>query len=111
MLTPTQEQQQAIDLFAGRGSLRIDAYAGTGKTSTLLLLAQSTTRRGYYLAFNRAAKDAAIPRFPSRVQCKTTHGLAFSPIKSRYKYSDDKMRGAANANLIAEGLGLPEDTP
>ncbi|MBZ5507868.1 MAG: UvrD-helicase domain-containing protein [Acidobacteriia bacterium] len=111
MLTPTQEQQQAIDLFAGRGSLRIDAYAGAGKTSTLLLLAQSTARRGYYLAFNRAAKDAAVLKFPPKVQCKTTHGLAFNPIKSRYGYSDDKMRGTANANLIAEALSLPEDTP
>jgi hypothetical protein len=108
MLAPTEQQQQAMDLFNGGGSLRIDAYAGTGKTSTLLLLANSTRRRGYYLAFNRAAVAKATGEFPSAVKCKTTHSLPFRSIKSLYGYSDDKMTGKANANLIVDGLILPE---
>ncbi len=111
MLAPTEQQHHAMDLFNGGGSLRIDAYAGTGKTSTLLLLAKSTKRQGYYLAFNRNAVDKATGEFPPAVKCKTTHSLPFRSIKLLYGYSDDKMTGKANANLIADGLSLPEYKP
>ena len=75
---PTDEQQHAIDLFLGGGSLKINAYAGTGKTSTLEMLAHSTTDSGQYIAFNRSIVAEAKQRFPQTVNCSTTHGLAFS---------------------------------
>jgi MoxR-like ATPase len=40
---PTDEQQEALRLFATGKSLAIEAGAGAGKTSTLKLLAESTT--------------------------------------------------------------------
>ena len=49
---PTKEQIAAIDSFNSGGRVIISAYAGAGKTSTLQLIAESTTRRGLYLAFN-----------------------------------------------------------
>jgi superfamily I DNA/RNA helicase len=39
MLTPTGEQQAAVDAFATGATVVIEAGAGTGKTSTLRLLA------------------------------------------------------------------------
>ena len=53
-IQPLIEQQRAVDLFLAGGNLRIDAYAGTGKTTTLRLLAASKPGRALYLAFNRA---------------------------------------------------------
>lgn len=44
---PTPEQLEAIRLFSTGASLAIEAGAGTGKTSTLKLMAESApTRRG-----------------------------------------------------------------
>jgi superfamily II DNA or RNA helicase len=66
-LDPTDEQRQAVECFFRGGSLKINAYAGTGKTSTLEFIAQSTTRRGQYIAFNRSIVSEARDRFPNSV--------------------------------------------
>jgi hypothetical protein len=74
---PIAEQEAARDLFQKREGLRIDAYAGTGKTTTLQLLADSSSQRGLYLAFNRSIAEEARKRFPRRVTCATSHSIAF----------------------------------
>jgi hypothetical protein len=53
---PTGEQLHALELFATGKNLAIEAGAGTGKTSTLILLAESTPKRGQYVAFNKALR-------------------------------------------------------
>jgi superfamily I DNA/RNA helicase len=110
MNSPTDEQKAAVDLFTGGGSLRIDAYAGTGKTTTLRYLAQSTQRRGHYLAFNKKIATHAEGLFPKSVRCSTYHSVAYGAIRSRYGDNNDKMTGNANAILISDVLGLPEFT-
>lgn len=56
------------------------AFAGTGKTSTLELLARRFPQlRFLYIAFNRATADEAKGRFPSNVTSKTAHSLAYGP--------------------------------
>jgi hypothetical protein len=105
-LRPTAEQQQAIDQFRKGGSIKINAYAGTGKTSTLELLAHSTARRGQYIAFNKDIVRDAKEKFPGSVNCSTTHGLAFRATPSGYKNSSDKMTKRLSANHLAEMLNL-----
>lgn len=84
--TPTAEQAAALEAFTSGDHLVIQAGAGTGKTSTLAFLAeQSPTRRGRYLAFNRAIAQDAATRFPSTVQCKTAHSLAYAALGHRYR--------------------------
>jgi F-box protein 18 (helicase) len=48
--------QAARDLDVG-SSLKIQAFAGTGKTTTLAAIAESLARKFLYLVFNRAAAD------------------------------------------------------
>lgn len=103
---PTAEQQQAIDQFQRGGSVKINAYAGTGKTSTLEFLAQSTSRRGQYVAFNRDIVRDAKEKFPNTVNCSTSHGLAFKATPSAYRSNSDKMTKRVNANQLAEMLNL-----
>jgi hypothetical protein len=105
-LQPTEEQQQAIDQFRKGGSLKINAYAGTGKTSTLELLAHSTPKHGQYIAFNKDIVRDAKEKFPSSVNCSTTHGLAFRATPSGYKNNSDKMTKRLSANHLAEMLNL-----
>jgi hypothetical protein len=107
--TPTLEQAQAIEAFRTGGSLRINAYAGTGKTATLEMLAHSTHRIGQYIAFNRNIVDEAKNKFPEAVNCSTIHGLAFRATPSQYKNNQDKMMGKVNAHKLADLLNLSEE--
>jgi hypothetical protein len=83
-LRPTPEQAEAIRLFGTGRSLAIEALAGTGKTSTLVMLGESTRRRGQYVAFNRALVDEARGKFPPNVRVNTIHSLAFREVGKRY---------------------------
>ncbi|MFJ7182382.1 UvrD-helicase domain-containing protein [Streptomyces massasporeus] len=83
-MNPTDEQTAAADAFHAGRHLALQAGAGTGKTTTLALLARTTTRRGRYLAYNRAIAQDARTRFPSTVQCKTAHALAYAAVGHRY---------------------------
>ncbi|MFF7249350.1 UvrD-helicase domain-containing protein [Embleya sp. NPDC008237] len=83
---PTGEQQAAVDAFRTRDDLVLQAGAGTGKTTTLTMLAASVTRQGKYLAFNRSIAHAAKRAFPSHVDCRTAHSLAFTEVGRRYAH-------------------------
>lgn len=107
--SPTEEQADAILAFQDGGSLKINAFAGTGKTSTLEMIAHSSTRRGQYIAFNRNIVEEAKDRFPESVSCATTHGLAFRAAPSHYKAVPDKMVGKVNAHKLGDILNLPSN--
>ncbi|WP_416972201.1 UvrD-helicase domain-containing protein [Streptomyces sp. 4F14] len=83
-MNPTDEQAAAADAFHAGHHLALQAGAGTGKTTTLALLAHTTTRRGRYLAYNRAIAQDARTCFPTTVQCKTAHALAYAAVGYRY---------------------------
>jgi hypothetical protein len=104
---PTAEQKQARELFFKRETLRIDAYAGAGKTTTLQFLANSTSQRGLYLAFNRSIAEEARCKFPQHVKCATSHSIAFRSIRS-FGYPDWKLTGALTPNTIAASFTMPE---
>ncbi|MFI0990639.1 UvrD-helicase domain-containing protein [Streptomyces exfoliatus] len=95
MFTPTDEQTRAADCFHAGDHMALQAGAGTGKTSTLALLANSTTRRGRYIAYNRAIARDAATRFPSAVTCKTAHALAYAAIGHHYARRLDAPRRPA----------------
>ncbi|MBH5133251.1 MULTISPECIES: UvrD-helicase domain-containing protein [unclassified Streptomyces] len=83
-MKPTEEQTAAADAFHAGAHLALQAGAGTGKTTTLALLARATTSRGRYLAYNRAIAQDARTRFPATVQCKTAHALAYAAVGHQY---------------------------
>ncbi|MFJ3804298.1 UvrD-helicase domain-containing protein [Streptomyces sp. NPDC090088] len=80
----TDEQTAAADAFRAGDHLALQAGAGTGKTTTLAFLARATDRRGRYLAYNRTIAQDARTRFPTTVQCKTAHALAYAAVGHRY---------------------------
>ncbi|MER5656476.1 UvrD-helicase domain-containing protein [Streptomyces sp. NPDC002131] len=107
MHTPTDEQAHAADAFRAGHHLVLQAGAGTGKTSTLALLATRTKRRGRYLAFNKdIARDAAA-RFPSTVVCKTAHATAYAALGHRYAHRLNSPRQAAWKTGQALGITQP----
>ncbi|HAX5097587.1 TPA: ATP-dependent helicase, partial [Escherichia coli] len=83
-LTPTDEQS-AIIHWQGQ-KLVVNAFAGTGKTSTLVQYALANPdSRMLYLAYNRSVRDEAERKFPFNVECKTSHQLAWSRFGRHYQ--------------------------
>lgn len=86
---PTSEQDAAITLAQQGNSLKIMAYAGSGKTTTLQLISHALPqKKGLYLAFNKAIATHAAGRFTSNVDCRTFHSLAFRHVS---RFITDKL--------------------
>ena len=104
----TPEQEEAVDLFIARESMKISAFAGAGKTSTLKFLAATAPHeRGLYLAFNRSIADEARTSFNGRVDCKTTHKAAKDYITSHYTFPFNQLVQSMNARQLASEWKLP----
>lgn len=99
---PTEEQQAIIDLFATGDSFKVEAGAGTGKTTTLQMVADSTITRGLYLAFNKAIVVDAGKKMGRNVRCRTAHSMAYAAIGGDYRHRLDapRMRSSDIAKLL-----------
>lgn len=103
---PTDEQVAALEAFLAGKSLKINAFAGSGKTSTLQLLANATGRRGQYLAFNKSIVADAGEKFPDTVDCSTSHSLAFRAAPAGYKRDIGKLTNKSTAKQLVEVLDI-----
>lgn len=78
-------EQAAIIGWSGT-KLVVRAFAGTGKTFTLVRFALANPdSRMLYLAYNRAVRDEAEQKFPFNVECKTSHQLAWPNFGRHYQ--------------------------
>ncbi len=67
--------------------LKIQACAGSGKTSTLIEIARANPNAKFlYLAFNKAIVEEVKNKFSNNVKVKTTHSLAHNRIIAPKKY-------------------------
>ncbi|WP_426939759.1 exonuclease domain-containing protein [Pseudarthrobacter sp. S6] len=80
---PSPEQAAILDSFFGSGDIKILAGAGTGKTTTLQLLANSTKAKITYLTFNKATAVEAKGCFSSNVTATTIHAFAYRDLTSQ----------------------------
>lgn len=103
----TKEQ---TDIIKSSGSIKINAVAGSGKTTTVIEYARTRPQgmKILYLAFNKSVKIDAIKKFAAKgleyVRVETAHALAFSHIVSRSHY---KVKpGAYKINEIVDLLQL-----
>ena len=101
----TQEQQAIISCQADL--ITVNAFAGTGKTSTLEAFALAKPeKRMLYVAFNKAIQTEAERRVPGNVECRTTHSLAMRAVGKHYRHKlVEKLRLPA----IISALNLPPD--
>lgn len=77
MFEPTNEQREILNAFHAGRNLKIHAFAGTGKTSTLFYIASQTDRQGLYFAFNRRIANEAKKKMPSNIVAATVHSFAW----------------------------------
>lgn len=77
-VTPTQEQLDIIEACKSGINVKVEALAGSGKTSTLAMVTKALgKKKGLYLAFNKSIADDAKSKMSKNCECKTTHSLAY----------------------------------
>lgn len=103
----TKEQ---YDIINSTGNIKINAVAGSGKTTTIIEYAKARPRNSkiLYLAFNKSVKLEAIKKFADKgldnVKVETAHSLAYKHIVFKNNY---KVRAHGyKTHEIAELLGL-----
>jgi superfamily I DNA/RNA helicase len=85
----TKEQQ---DIINSSGNIKINAVAGSGKTTTVIEYAATrpAESRILYLVFNKAVRIEAAKKFADKglhnVRVETAHSLAFRHIVFRHNY-------------------------
>lgn len=77
-MKPTEQQLTCIAAAVQHMVVKIEAGAGSGKTSTLKLVATELEQPSLYVAFNKVTATEAQEKFPTHVTCKTTHSLAYA---------------------------------
>lgn len=102
----TKEQ---IAIVSSTGNIKINAVAGSGKTTTLIEYAKARpNERILYLAFNKAVKLEAEKKFAEKgvtiVKIETAHSLAYAGVVWRSNYSI-KSDGYKTPEIV-EILGL-----
>jgi superfamily I DNA/RNA helicase len=107
-LTPEQ-----TDIINSTGNIKINAVAGSGKTTTIIEYAKTRPPKSkiLYLAFNKSVKLEAERKFSDKklwnVRVETAHSIAFKHIVPKFKY---KVRPQGyKTHEIVEMLGLEGD--
>jgi F-box protein 18 (helicase) len=103
----TKEQ---YDIINSTGNIKINAVAGSGKTTTIIEYAKARPKdsRILYLAFNKSVKMEAAKKFAEKgldnVKAETAHSLAYKHIVFKHGYTVRSQ--GYKTNEIAELLGL-----
>jgi F-box protein, helicase, 18 len=103
------EEQEAI--LSSTGDIKINAVAGSGKTTVLIEYAkrQKAGSRILYLAFNRSVRTEAQKRFMEQglpnVDVQTAHSLAFRRIAAPLGY---KISTGYKIHDVANLLGITQ---
>jgi antirestriction protein ArdC/DNA polymerase III epsilon subunit-like protein len=87
---PTEEQRKIVDAIMAGKDLVVQALAGTGKTSTLVLaakrlLAEKPDAKLLYIVFNKETAEEALGRMPKNVDSRTMDNIAYSMLEDDYR--------------------------
>jgi hypothetical protein len=101
---PTEQQQAAIDALKNPEikMLKVEAAAGSGKTSSLIMMSDEVQVPSLYLAFNKAIADEAAEKFSKHVTCKTTHSMAYAAFGAKLR---DKLSRPTGRYVNVAGTG------
>ena len=99
---PTDEQEAIVAAASDGLSLKIEALAGTGKTTSLEIVAREINQPALYLAFNNRIVREAESRFPEYVTPTTVHAYARRNVAGSYRsrISQSRMRSDRLANTL-----------
>ena len=83
--------------------ININAFAGTGKTTTLLNYALKNPKQKFlYICYNKSIQLHAEKIFPSNVKVKTTHSFAYGYTGCHYRH---KLKAFITPQNIMDAFG------
>ncbi|SJX64003.1 related to DNA helicase Fdhp [Sporisorium reilianum f. sp. reilianum] len=102
----THEQDRFVRRDVRPGELiKVQAFAGTGKTRSLLAYAERRPHKRFlYIAFNKAAAEEARRRFPDHVQCRTMHSVALCQVVRTAGQDIGDLRARDVVRLLGDSL-------
>lgn len=117
---PSEYQKDILNstltqLLGKRCHMEIKAYAGSGKTTTLVWLVHELTKLGrlpanvLYLAFNKSIQEELSARLAgTRCPALTTHAFGFMALRNRFgaSLSISNRTGQMFSRLLCEDRGL-----
>lgn len=106
-------EQKAIVAEAKRtkGNIKIQAYAGAAKTTTLRLVSEAMPRKSFlYVAFNKSIQEDAQKSFPDNVVARTAHSLAYGQTRMFEENWKTKLNMRIKTKDYIPLLDLPPDT-
>ncbi len=106
----TDEQREIVSLDVPKGQvLKINSFAGCAKTTTLREFTKTHPNNSFlYLVYNSSVAQEGRDTFPSNVECKTTHALAFHAIGCQYKHKFGNLKPyilTDHLNIKSYGVG------
>ncbi|NXP28361.1 FBH1 helicase, partial [Scytalopus superciliaris] len=105
-LSLTHEQQRILNHEIQPGHVvKIVAFAGTGKTWTLVKYTEKFPALKFlYVAFNKAVVEKGKRLFPGNVTCRTFHSLAFGSVGKRFQAQGRLQLGRLSALSVGSRL-------
>ena len=101
---PNAEQMAILSAAPVSKRIKVRAFAGAGKTTTLEMFSRARTGRGTYISYNKAIAEEAARRFPSHVHCRTGHSMALAAVGDALV--GKRKLGNLQPATIAEMFGL-----
>ena len=103
----TAEQGRIINMdlasLTSRDTVRIMAYAGTGKTYTLTKLTERNPDSKFLLVvFNKSVEEHSKKEFPQNVTVKTAHSLSYKFITEKYDRSRFQHFNVKYSDLLSK---------
>ncbi len=108
-----QLTDEQINIINSTGDIKINAVAGSGKTSTLIEFANSRPKDSkiLYIAFNKSVKLEAVKKFEGKglvnVKVETAHSLAYKHVvyQHNYKVRPQGYKSHETAGLLGLKVG------
>jgi hypothetical protein len=105
-MTPSKYQEAIFEhQDTGTGNAFVSAVAGSGKSTTLRLLAerlpQQQRRRAIFTAFNKHIAEELKTKLPEEVQCQTIHGIGMGILRRHFgSVSQEWVNGNKYEKLV-----------
>ena len=108
---PTEQQKAVVDAVLSGEDTVVRALAGTGKTSTLKLIAkrllkEQPGKKIVYIAFNKSVQTEAEASMPSNVESRTADSIAWRAIGTKITGKSRNRDALRLPTAIAEEFGI-----
>lgn len=108
---PTAQQQAILDAVRTGQDVTVRALAGTGKTTTLVMLADMLAAdrpdaRIVYLAFNKGVQVEAAGKFPPNVECRTADSVAWQHPANALLIKRSHQSNALTPDQLVKEFGI-----